>query len=97
MTKRTCPACGAELYSGAANSLWICPKCGCEVLNEEEEYTTIPLKDYRTLLKIACDYKDIIDYLRARCQENCAGREGYRGKNRHVPGCPVYELGLEEE
>jgi hypothetical protein len=43
------------------------------------------------------EYDYIVSYLRARCKQTCAGRERYSGKNRHEPGCPVWELGLEEE
>jgi len=28
---RTCPVCGAELYSAAAGQAWVCPLCGGEV------------------------------------------------------------------
>lgn len=31
MVKRECPKCGAEWYSAAAESIWICDNCGAEI------------------------------------------------------------------
>ena len=36
MIHRTCPVCGAELYSAASGQPWICPICGCGVPNEPQ-------------------------------------------------------------
>ena len=31
MVKRICKKCGAEWYSAAAESIWICDNCGAEI------------------------------------------------------------------
>jgi ribosomal protein L37AE/L43A len=31
MVKRTCPNCGAELWSADSSGVWICPECGAEI------------------------------------------------------------------
>ena len=31
MVKRICKKCGAEWYSAAAESIWICDNCGAEM------------------------------------------------------------------
>ena len=37
----------------------------------------------------------MIRYLKDRCQQTCSGRDAYRGKLRHEPNCPRYDLDLD--
>jgi ribosomal protein L37AE/L43A len=36
MQKRICPNCNFPCYSAAETAIWLCPRCGAEILPRED-------------------------------------------------------------